>query len=349
MGRRRLRKPLTPAAKAALSLLIGVFSLVTVYAKAWGERCDPTPVYSVTLRYQDDCDSVMLACNPENKTCVYKGCSNSDYHPGWNPAVPLPVRCQTNTTYCPDNNLRCMTLRPYNFSCEPSRDDECAGRASICLNSKCELKIRTLGQPCVVDRTEYRRASYNGEQSIIQTIIRDDCSHGTFCDLNTLRCVNARPNGWACDQDRECVSESCNDRNVCDDPPDSYRKAPPWIYVMISIGVFIFVLFTLLLLWLLHRHHRRIIHAKRARFFQQQEFFRQMLMVPGTTEGNITLSTPRSSLHTLHMRFPTNPQSLTCDEFSRAQPESFESSSEYLAVEERSRPRSMVRQCESDH
>ncbi|KAL1925523.1 uncharacterized protein VTP21DRAFT_406 [Calcarisporiella thermophila] len=263
-----------------------------VRAKAWGDSCDPSPRYSdASKHYIDDCQSPMLACDGENNTCVYKGCRNTDYLPEWNLVIPFPVRCPSNTSYCPDNNLHCMPLRKFNESCEPSRDDECEGKFGICLNNKCALKIRTLNQPCVIDITEYRRMGYDGEHSILQRVVRDDCAHDTFCEDSTGKCIEAKPLGAQCEQDRECISDACNEAGVCDHPLDAYRQAPIWVFVLIGAAILFFVLLTLLLLWVLHRHHRRQVHRKRARFFEEQEAFRQMLM-PDVTEGNITLSVP---------------------------------------------------------
>ncbi|KAL1922344.1 uncharacterized protein VTP21DRAFT_9883 [Calcarisporiella thermophila] len=299
-----------------LCILIALFFLPTlVSAKAWGEACDPSPVYTPTHRYQDSCDNIMLACDPSNKTCVYRGCSNQDYLPGWNNAIPLPVRCPQNVSYCPDNNLKCMPLKPLNSSCEPSRDDECEGQHGICLNQICELKVKTLGQPCVVDITEYRRAGYDGEHSIIQKIIRDNCGLGTFCDMGSQTCIQANPLGSRCEQDRECTSGACNDMGFCDKPPDSFREVPTWVYATIGVAVFAFVMLTLLLLWVLHRHHRRTLRAKRARFFEEQEAFRQAAMLPGTAEGNITLSTPNSPM-SASFRASKNYSSLSLNSFA---------------------------------
>ncbi|KAL1917911.1 uncharacterized protein VTP21DRAFT_3745 [Calcarisporiella thermophila] len=279
-------------------LLIALFLLLiqkSAAVKNLGQACDPTPIYSAALHYIDDCDSPMLACDPGNHTCVYRGCRNTDYIPGWIPGVPFPMRCSPSTSFCPDNNLKCQPLKPYNTSCEPSRDDECFGTHSICLNQVCQLKIRTLGQPCVLDVTQYRRTGYGGEAGVVQTIVRDDCMAGTFCAEDTRVCVQAWPLGKECSQDRECLTGACGESGLCDEPPETYQQIGSWAYVLVGLGTAALIAATMACLWMLHRHYRKIRGAKRARFFSEQESFRQITL-PGLGEGHITLSTPNSPM-----------------------------------------------------
>ncbi|KAI8137433.1 hypothetical protein BJV82DRAFT_646881 [Fennellomyces sp. T-0311] len=187
----------------------------------------------------------------------------------------FPPRC-TGNTYCPDDNSRCKDKVAVGGFCELQRDDECAGTNPICLNSTCHVKVAPLGGTCGADTTMY--VSYDRDNyAVQQIIIRDNCTAGTYCIDDT--CVEAKANGGACEQDRECVSEYCSTGGICVNGPDVFHTIPNWLWGVLGAAVVIFVLLILLILWFLHRYQSKKEHAKMVKFFGDNEEFAKYAML----------------------------------------------------------------------
>ncbi|ORX43198.1 hypothetical protein DM01DRAFT_1313141 [Hesseltinella vesiculosa] len=215
-----------------------------------------------------------LYCEPSTSTCQNVGCANTDYIKGWNPATPFPTRCQ-NGTFCPDNNSKCTPVVQVGGTCEMQRDDECAGINSICLNSLCNVKGVPLGGTCGNDTTQY--VSLDAEQqSVMQTIVRDNCTAGTYC-TNAV-CITAKALGSQCEQDRECVSDTCSG-NVCVQAPDVFRAIEPWLWGVVGAAVVIFILAVLLGLYFLQRYQSKKEREKARQFFGDNEEFAKYAML----------------------------------------------------------------------
>ncbi|KAI8638582.1 hypothetical protein BD408DRAFT_422789 [Parasitella parasitica] len=257
----------------ALSIIISATS-----GLQFGELCDSTPIYSATWQFDDSCASVYLFCDSSrNNTCNYKGCSNSDYIQGWNEKEhKFPNRC-SNQMYCPDNGAQCTSLVPVGGHCELQRDDECAGKESICLNSTCFIKGAPLGGNCGSDRTDY--VSYDAKGlAVQQTIIRDNCTEGSWCD-NHL-CAVSNPVGSSCWQDRECITGYCTDDGTCINGPDVFHKIANWLWAVLGCSVLVFVTVILGFLWILHRYQSKKEHEKAAKFFgDNDEFLKKYQMM----------------------------------------------------------------------
>lgn len=294
-------------------------SLVTVVAlilclypaasfAAFGSECNFSDNQSyVNFIYQDPCGDVLLACWPNN-TCAFRTCANSDYQGNWTnlTTYPTPRRClATSLTFCPDSGYDCLPLIPSGQQCQYARDDECQGvdgkgNYGMCLNKVCVAKTVPIGGLCDVEPTTYT-FQYRNSDSQTQTIERDNCTANAYCDTTgpIKKCVQGLPLGSPCTQDRLCFSGSCNNNGAggegyCDQPPDSFRQVATWVWVVIGVSIIVFMLLTLLGLWLLHRWQSAREHEKIRRFYETQEMFRQQNenALPDTREGSIILGTP---------------------------------------------------------
>ncbi|CDH57899.1 hypothetical protein RO3G_11043 [Lichtheimia corymbifera JMRC:FSU:9682] len=275
-------------------------------ALSYGQQCDASAIYTATWQYDDSCQNVYLFCDPATNTCNYKGCANSDYMKEWNVAVhPYPPRCHGGT-YCPDSNSKCTPLVQPGGHCELQRDDECAGNNAICLNSTCYIKAAPLSGGCATDVTDYVSydATGNGVQ---QRIVRDNCTQGTYCVHS--KCIPSKENGMACDQDRECISGTCSTDYVCINGPEVFRTIPTWLWAVVGVAVFLFVLATLVVLWILHRFQAKRERALRAKFFGDNEEFAKyaMLEQPDGDDNDGSRSSDPSSL-TRSMVYLTTPE-----------------------------------------
>ncbi|KAI9253192.1 hypothetical protein BY458DRAFT_549906 [Sporodiniella umbellata] len=280
-----------------------------------GQTCDASALYkSGTFEYDDSCKSIYLFCDPTSNTCNYKGCSNSDYIKNWDTTFrPIPTRCNSKS-FCPDSHSRCTELLPVGARCEMQRDDECAGSNSICLNATCFIKGAPLGGNCGADTTVYY--SQDADESMVQqTIIRDNCTDGTYCLGST--CVLSKGLNAVCDQDRECLSGSCSNEGICIQGPDVFHVIKSWLWGVLGAAIVIFVLLVLGLLWILHRYQSKKEHAKAHKFFgDNEEFSKYALMgemhqVDSNRTSLLYLTTPdylkSQALSTSHK----NPSSLS--------------------------------------
>ncbi|KAG0189506.1 hypothetical protein DFQ28_003320 [Apophysomyces sp. BC1034] len=182
----------------------------------------------------------------------------------------MPSRCNSET-YCPDDNSQCKPLLPIGSVCELQRDDECAGRNAICLNATCFIKGAPLSGSCGADRTSYSSLDAEGE-AMQQTIIRDNCTVGTYCGPAAL-CIESKPNGQECEQDRECLSGTCSNDYVCINGPEVFHTIKPWLWGVLGAAVAVFVIIILGALWILHRYQSKKEHEKIAKFFGDNEEF----------------------------------------------------------------------------
>jgi len=272
--------------------------------KNFGDQCNPNQhSYNQFLKYSDDCNSQMLACNANTQTCVWKTCANVDYLKHWNVQKnsKVPQRC-SSTQFCPDDGSACQDLLPPGSTCSPQRDDECAPNTpvngGICMNSTCYVKAALLGGACGVDFQQYNYA-YQDLVIIQQNIYRDNCSVGLTCDLVTNTCKPGGVLGSTCTQDRDCASGSCssgpqNPTGACIQPPDTYNKLNLWQWVAIGGGVLVFVLLTLVLLYSLHRIQRKREQARIAAFFGVQDDFKRGIGYRDSdAKSTIVLATPQ--------------------------------------------------------
>lgn len=117
-------------------------------------------------------------------------------------------------------------------------------------------------------------ATGNGVQ---QRIVRDNCTEGTYCVHS--QCIPSKPNGMTCDQDRECISWTCSTDYICINGPEVFRTIPTWLWAVVGVAVFLFVLATLAVLWILHRFQAKRERALRAKFFGDNEEFAKYAML----------------------------------------------------------------------
>ncbi|KAI8578506.1 hypothetical protein K450DRAFT_247204 [Umbelopsis ramanniana AG] len=290
-------------------LLTSFFYTATQGAN-FGDPCDPTPIYSQSWKYEDFCNNVYLYCDATTRRCQYKGCSNSDYIHGWDLKVhTFPERCNTRAQYCPDDQSQCRPLLPDGAKCEPQRDDECSGSYAMCLNSTCLIKGAPLSGFCGSEVTNYVSYDSSGQQ-ILQTIIRDNCTQGLYCDYTESHtCILAKAVGVSCTQDNECLSDNCvESNNTCGVAADSFHKVSAWVWVVLAISIFLFVVTTLLLLWFLHRYQSKQEHEKARRFFEQAQRFSKLAEDEKLNEK--ALKSSNSAYHTSGMIYLATPGSM---------------------------------------
>ncbi|RCH80980.1 hypothetical protein CU098_007222, partial [Rhizopus stolonifer] len=242
-----------------------------------------------TFEYNDSCKNIYLFCDSTTRTCNYKGCSNSDYIKKWDITLrPIPTRCD-NTSYCPDDNSQCTPRVSVGSHCELQRDDECIGTNTICLNSTCFTKGAPLGGNCASDTTLYTSEDAD-EKLVQQTIVRDNCTEGTYCLEST--CVISKDLNSVCSQDRECLSGTCSNEGFCIQGPDVFRVIKAWLWGILGACIVIFILLVLGLLWILHRYQSRQEHAKIDKFFGDNDDFTKYAMLDEDDSSMVYLKTP---------------------------------------------------------
>lgn len=170
-------------------------------------------------------------------------------------------------------------------------------------------------------RTDYVSYDSRGKQ-IFQTIIRDNCTTGSFCDYNQSHtCIPAKAIGEPCLQDNECLTDSCIDSsNICGLAADAFHNVSLLVWVALAISIFLFVLVTLLLLWYLHRYQSKQEHEKARQFFEDANMFSKLAedekfnvksMSPSSStsraSGMIYLATPGSFMQRNLHKSTTSP------------------------------------------
>ncbi|GAA5800149.1 hypothetical protein HPULCUR_005574 [Helicostylum pulchrum] len=140
-------------------------------------------------------------------------------------------------------------------------------------------------------RTDY--TSYDAKGfALQQTIIRDNCTEGTYCNDETQICVGSKPLDKVCWQDRECLSGTCSDDGYCMNGPDVFHTIANWLWAVLGCSIFVFVLFILGVLWILHRYQSRKEHEKSAKFFgDNDEFYKRYQMQQGNDSTSRLVST----------------------------------------------------------
>ncbi|THH04875.1 hypothetical protein EW145_g5213 [Phellinidium pouzarii] len=184
-------------------------------------------------------------------TCVKKLCRNDEVPFGYADNEPLPPLCGRGL-YCPDSGSGCTAILRVGSSCEMSRDYQCAPskdwettastlnfNGSICLQSTCMYANVTIGLPCVLERTAYTGYDHNYNPYNI-TVSRDNCRSAwpyLYCGSTSSLCEKMKVLGEPCDDDRECLSETCNAANVCGEPPGRPTRVKAWQYAFTILSV----------------------------------------------------------------------------------------------------------------
>ncbi|KAG1447749.1 hypothetical protein G6F56_009161 [Rhizopus delemar] len=164
-----------------------------------------------------------------------------------------------------------ITLRPIPTRCDntsycPDDNSQCTPRVSV--GSHCELVYNTFQQ----------------------TIVRDNCTEGTYCLEST--CVISKDLNSVCSQDRECLSGTCSNEGFCIQGPDVFRVIKAWLWGILGACIVIFILLVLGLLWILHRYQSRQEHAKIDKFFGDNDDFTKYAMLDEDDSSMVYLKTP---------------------------------------------------------
>ncbi|ORX94988.1 hypothetical protein K493DRAFT_283268 [Basidiobolus meristosporus CBS 931.73] len=223
-----------------------------------GDSCIPNP--NVQAHEKGPCQNYALVCDPVSNICKPKGCRVNESLLEWPLEWQIPVACNMEFEFCPDDQLKCLPKIKTGDVCSPGRDDSCLERESICLNQRCISKNVQPNQPCRLDNTT------------IYGVNRDDCSRGSFCPEANLICLASFTNGEKCIEDRQCLSNNCHERNrICTDG-EVYNYIPIWAYVLAGLGVLALIFVVILILYF--RKRRRMSEFNRAlqeRNFSQAE------------------------------------------------------------------------------
>ncbi|KAG1898016.1 uncharacterized protein F5891DRAFT_956275 [Suillus fuscotomentosus] len=244
-----------------------------------------------TFQFHSDCD-VQTYCSSSQGTCELKGCRKDQYPFGYTPGDWVPPLCPPGQ-FCPDESDACQPWLPVGSACQLNRDDQCQpppnwqqladpskyGRnvnGSICLNNVCMWANVTVGQSCEVENTAY--IAYAGNNEFIDIVSRGNCQIGSYCDSQSLVCIQAKELWETCDADKECSSFNCLDKGVCGLGSDSPKYFKTWVYAVVGAGIFGGMFATLIALFLIHRRQRDQEREKRLQYWCEQNAFRQSIM-----------------------------------------------------------------------
>jgi hypothetical protein len=154
----------------------------------------------------------------------------------------------------------------------------------------------TVGQPCEVENTAYIAYAENNEFADIVSrwlglyraldllnaafisFSRGNCQIGSYCDSQSLVCIQTKQLGETCDADKECLSFNCLKKGVCGRGSDSPKHFGIWVYVVVGVGIFGGMFATLIVLFLIHRRQRDQEREKRLQYWLEQNAFRQSIM-----------------------------------------------------------------------
>jgi hypothetical protein len=92
-------------------------------------------------------------------------------------------------------------------------------------------------------------------------------------------CITSKVNGLACQQDRECLSNTCSTDDICINGPDVFHQIKAWLWGVLGTSVVVFVCLILGVLWILHRYQSKKEHAKIVKFFGDNEEFAKYAMM----------------------------------------------------------------------
>ncbi|KAF9777368.1 hypothetical protein BJ322DRAFT_1096974, partial [Thelephora terrestris] len=203
-------------------------------------------------RFIDDCDDKTFCFGSPNGTCIPKRCRTDLFPFGYKDGDVLPPLCDPGS-YCPDEGAGCKPLVDVGQPCQINQDRQCAPpsdweelasdwnfNGSLCLGSACSHANVVLGQPCVLDSSDYISPGPNG-QEFVTTITRHNCrTPQLFCNPASNVCESTKPAGSQCDHDQECRSYNCESQSkTCVLPPEELRGVPVWQYIVIIIAIFL--------------------------------------------------------------------------------------------------------------
>ncbi|KAG1867327.1 hypothetical protein F4604DRAFT_1776886 [Suillus subluteus] len=243
-----------------------------------------------TYQFHSDCDA-QTYCSSQG-TCQLKGCRKDQYPFGYPPDAYIPPKCPAGQ-FCPDESDACQPLLPVSSPCQLNRDDQCEPppnwqeladnsqyghnvNGSVCLNNVCMWANVTVGQSCEVENTAY--VAYAGTNEFADIVSRGNCQTGSYCDSQSLVCIQTKQLAETCDADKECSSFNCLSKGVCGPSADSPKHFGIWVYLMVGVGIFGGMFATLITLFLIHRRQRDKEREKRLQYWLEQNALRQSIM-----------------------------------------------------------------------
>ncbi|KAJ3713339.1 hypothetical protein EV361DRAFT_969934 [Lentinula raphanica] len=244
-----------------------------------------------TYQFYTDCNSVTYCAS--NGTCAHRGCRKDDFPFGYpQGSDDLPPKCGKGQ-FCPDEMDACLDVLPVGSACQMNRDDQCQGppnykdlldttnrglnvNGSLCLNNVCMWANVTENEDCVVQNTAYIGYTASGGE-FIDIVSRGNCRVGLYCDAQSLKCLQEKDLGEACDADKECSTWNCLSSGVCGPDQALDRHVSPWVYVVVGISIVAGMFGTLIGLFFLHVKQRDAERERRLQYWREQNTFHQNL------------------------------------------------------------------------
>lgn len=238
-------------------------------------------VDSTTKKFITDCDDKTFCSGSVNGTCTLKKCRRDEFPFGYNLGDSLAPLCSPGS-FCPDDGSGCQPLLDAGKKCDLNRDEQCKqppnwdklasylnSNGSLCLESVCRYANATLGQRCILDNTTYIDPGPNGKQ-ISRTIFRDNCrTPALFCDQTYLQCLPAKPLGFPCFRDQECLTFNC-DEEICVEPPETPLRVNPWQTAVTTVCILLAMSATCTTLVLVHKRQKMVHYRELREYYHEQ-------------------------------------------------------------------------------
>lgn len=128
-------------------------------------------------------------------------------------------------------------------------------------------------------------------------LTRDSCvSPGLYCDDITQICIAQKSLGVTCAEDRECITNTCDDKShQCANAPETPRAFPVWVYVVVGLAIIIVIVLICVALFFIHQRTRKRRQAKVDQYFQEQIAFRNSIISMHSAARSSMYSLPTAS------------------------------------------------------
>ncbi|KZT72128.1 hypothetical protein DAEQUDRAFT_705815, partial [Daedalea quercina L-15889] len=245
-----------------------------------------------TYQFYTECDMVTF-CNATTSKCESKGCRKDLFPFGYAQDADFPPMCSSGK-FCPDEEDQCLDVLPVGSPCQFNRDDQCQpppdhthsriidelGRSvngAICLHDVCMWANATTGEACTVENTVFAVFGRDGHE-YPDIVSRDNCRIGSYCDTNTLVCMDTKDYRATCTGNKECSSYNCLPSGVCGLSTDTPTRVSKWIYAVVIVCGIAGIAGTLYILFVVHKKERDEARKQRKQYWEEQTWLRQSFL-----------------------------------------------------------------------